>query len=173
MGGIIWLGLFIKKLSRFLSKNRCICGDYRAGIDEYYEGKNEIANAQDEVNKANDDLAKVEDDYELFKQEVNKLEDGKYSSLYRKQNSGLIVYNTLSQMYDKLRFSMAALFVIVGLLVCYSAMSRIDNDQSKLIGTKKALGISEKDVTKYYLTYTGVALLIGCLLGAILGYFEH
>lgn len=145
--------------------------DYSAGIDEYYEGKNEIANAQDEVNKANDDLAKVEDDYELFKQEVNKLEDGKYSSLYRKQNSGLIVYNTLSQMYDKLRFSMAALFVIVGLLVCYSAISRIVNDQSKLIGTKKALGISEKDVTKYYLTYTGVALLIGCLLGVILGYF--
>ncbi|MDO4797407.1 MAG: ABC transporter permease [Coriobacteriales bacterium] len=82
---------------------------------------------------------------------------------------------TLAQMFEdvlgRLRFSMASLFLIVGLLVCYSAIARIVNEQVVQIGTKKALGLFEREVTLSYLLYAALAVVAGVIVGVLAAVF--
>ena len=89
--------------------------------------------------------------------------------LSRQYNGGLMVVRQYCDLTDNLRFSMAALFIIIGLLVSYSSISRIVRDQIISIGTKKALGLRKKEITLSYLAYSGTAVFIGGLLGLVTG----
>ncbi len=86
-------------------------------------------------------------------------------------NGGYIGAETTFGMYDKLKYTMAILFIIIGVLVSFSTISRIVFEQKKLIGTKKAFGFSNKSVIFEYLTYVFSAVLIGAILGLILSRF--
>lgn len=77
----------------------------------------------------------------------------------------------ITDVFDRLRYNMASLFVIFGLLVCYSAVSRIVSEQTSLIGTKKALGLYNSEITMSYLLYTGIAATIGSVLGVLISRF--
>ena len=82
----------------------------------------------------------------------------------------LTVTRSISIILNSIRYSLAGLFFIVGILVCYSAVTRLVFSQMKLIGVKKALGLTQKEVTLYYLFYTGIAAFTGCILGTGVGY---
>ena len=84
----------------------------------------------------------------------------------RAHNGGIMFAQTLIDILERLRYTMAVLFVVVGLLVCYSAMSRMVNEQVVQVGTKKALGLFVREVTVGYLAYAAVAVLLGLVLGA-------
>lgn len=89
----------------------------------------------------------------------------------RTYNGGVGALDIIGDSFYKMRFSMAALFLIVGLLVCYSAVSRIVYDQTTRIGTKKALGLTNKEITLSYLAYSGVSVLVGGVLACIVSVF--
>lgn len=76
---------------------------------------------------------------------------------------------------NKIQFNsgitLASLFVVVGLLVCYSALTRIINGQTKLIGAKKALGMKEREIRLFYFGFSGIALFAGAALGILFGIF--
>ncbi len=94
-----------------------------------------------------------------------------YTVTPRMYNSAIIALKLTSDSFYKTRFSMAALFLIVGLLVCYSAVTRIVHDQVQKIGTKKALGMSGRSITVSYLVYSGLAVLIGGIVSFIISVF--
>ena len=89
----------------------------------------------------------------------------------RSTTSGAIALNNIVNLTNNLRVVMASLFVIVGLLVCYSAISRIVHEQVTQIGTKKAVGFRDGEITACYLAYTLMAVLIGLTLGVICSSF--
>lgn len=144
---------------------------YYDNLNKYNKGLNDIKKAENDLKDAELDLQEAIDLYNDFIDKTKDFEDGKYGTTYRKQNTGIIISDAMLTMFDKLRYSMAALFVVVGLLVCYSVISRIVNNQIVNIGTKKALGFNRKQITIYYLSYTGIATLVGCILGVLVGYF--
>lgn len=92
-------------------------------------------------------------------------------TLDRAHNGGIVMAQMLMSILDKLRYSMASLFVIVGLLVCYSAIARIVNENMMSIGTKKALGIFVSEVTASYLLYAGIAVCAGVIAGVLVALF--
>lgn len=94
-----------------------------------------------------------------------------YTVTPRMYNSAIIALKLTGDSFYNTRFSMAALFLIVGLLVCYSAVTRIVHDQVQKIGTKKALGMSGKSITVSYLAYSGTAVLIGGISSLIISVF--
>ena len=94
-----------------------------------------------------------------------------YTVTPRMYNAGIIAVKIIGDTFYNTRFSMAALFLVVGLLVCYSAVTRIVHDQAIRIGTKKALGMSSRSITASYLTYSGIAVLIGGILSLIISVF--
>ena len=59
-------------------------------------------------------------------------------------------------------------FFLVAALVCMTTMSRMIEEQRTQIGVLKGLGYSEWIIMSKYLTYSGSAALIGCMLGFFL-----
>lgn len=131
----------------------------------------EIQDAEEKLEDAKKKYEEGLKNYQLYKEKTLDIEDFGSSVIIRKYNSSLYICEELSGSFYRMCFSMASLFVAVGLLVCYSVLSRIVSDQTILIGTKKAMGMSDRTIKKYYLSYTLVALIIGCLLGGLFGYF--
>ena len=137
--------------------------EYEEGLIKVAEGREKLARATEYYNTA---VAQFED----YKAQTDQLVEYSCTIIGRGQSSGVLVGSVFSEMLSKLRYSMASLFLIVGILVCYSAVSRIVNDQMISIGTKKALGLNQKEITRYYMTYTMLATLIGVILGLVGGY---
>ena len=158
------------------------------GWYEYYQGvatyESKIAEAEQEIA---DGEAKIEDakkQVEDGKQEValNKpmLEGAKaalaemvkynWTVLPRAYNSGATEVSTFCAVTANLSISMAALFIIVGLLVSYFAVSRIVHEQIVRIGTKKALGFRQGEITSSFLWYSGIAVTVGAIVGALIAF---
>ena len=140
----------------------------KAKLDAYdakaaaYEAKIAAAKAKYKAGAAK--LAKAKDNLKFIK-------NYDWTIITRENNGGQMVIQRFCDLTDNLRYSMATLFIIIGLLVSYSSISRIVKDQIVSIGTKKALGVRRREITLSYLAYSGVAVAIGSLLGLFLGTF--
>lgn len=66
---------------------------------------------------------------------------------------------------------LGAFFFIFGLLVAFSTVLRIVQDEAQIIGTKLANGFTRKAVTAKYIRYTSIAVLIGSVLGIGTAFF--
>lgn len=140
----------------------------KAKLDAYdakaaaYEAKIAAAKAKYKAGAAK--LAKA-------KEKLKFIKNYDWTVITRENNGGQMVIQRFCDLTDNLRYSMATLFIIIGLLVSYSSISRIVKDQIVSIGTKKALGLRRREITLSYLAYSGVAVAIGSVLGLLLGTF--
>ena len=100
---------------------------------------------------------------------VDELREYDWIVLPRTYNGGVMEATVFSNVATSLSFSMAALFVIVGLLVSYSAVGRIVHERVVQIGTKKALGLRDGEITTSFLAYAGAAVVLGAAVGAAVG----
>lgn len=143
-----------------------------AGQATVSSGKARIASAQSTLDGKKTELESAQEQYN---QGVQQLEDAKkqvsetvqmnWITTSNHYNGTIQAANEIVGMLYRLRFSMASLFVIVGLLVCYSAVSRIIHEQVSQLGTKKAIGFKNSEVTLSYLAYSALAVAIGAILG--------
>ena len=159
------------------------------GWSQYYNGQatleSEVAYAEEQLAEGEAAIEEAKKQIEEGKAEVTenkpKLEDAKaqldemikydWTVLPRGYNSGAVEVSTFSGVTNNLSISMAALFIIVGLLVSYFAVSRIVREQMTQIGTKKALGFRKGEITISFLLYSGIAVLAGSIIGAIVAFF--
>lgn len=86
-------------------------------------------------------------------------------------NNCYIIIEMTSDIFSKLRLSLAGTFIILGLFITFFAISRLVHDFSKQIGTKKALGFSTSQITWFYIAYVSIAVIVGSLIGMILSRF--
>lgn len=82
-----------------------------------------------------------------------------------------VVPTNLTVSLGNVKNILVSVFLIIGLLICYSSIIRMVNDQTYLIGTKIAMGIRLGAIRFQYCLYTGSAVAIGCLTGSFLGRF--
>lgn len=139
--------------------------------DTLVEKEQELADARQRYDDAQVEHLKGEEQYEKLQNTVAGLRQYKASVLMRENNGSAAMSTVVVEMYDKLRFHMAALFLIVGILVCYCAVSRIVHQQTVLIGMKKAFGLHQWEITRGYLLYAGTAALAGSVVGLLLSRF--
>ena len=69
-----------------------------------------------------------------------------------------------------LSYSMAIIFVIVAITVCYAAISRMISESSALMGMQKALGFTSKEIRSHFMAYSILCGIWGALEGWICGY---
>lgn len=91
--------------------------------------------------------------------------------LTRQDNGGCSMAEMVTTVYSRAKYNLAIVFVVIGLLVCYFAVSRIVYKHEALIGTKKALGFTSKEITHSYLIYSGIAALLGIIIGLLVARF--
>ncbi len=65
----------------------------------------------------------------------------------------------------------ALIFILVGALVIYATIGRIVDEQRKLVGATKALGLYRREIFQKYLMFGVGGTIIGMILGVVGGYF--
>ncbi len=133
------------------------------------EGKQQLKDAQEQLNRMKEML-----DGSVFRQlsvATSELKDYSSAVLTKSHNPTNASAMTMLTIFGGIRISLASLFFIVGILVCYSALSRIIYSHITLLGTKKALGLMKREITLSYMFYGLFAAVMGCILGLLLGYF--
>ena len=139
------------------------------GEQKIADGEAEIKKAKEQIKKGKAEIAEKEPLLEEAKEKVASLKKYDWTVASRSYNGGVVEVSTFADVTNHLSFSMAALFVIVGLLVSYSAMSRIVREQIMQIGTKKALGLRSREITASFLAYAARAVVFGAIVGLIVG----
>ena len=69
-----------------------------------------------------------------------------------------------------LSYSMAIIFVIVAVTVCYAAISRMISESSTLMGMQKALGFTSEEIRTHFMAYSIFCGIWGALEGWLFGY---
>ncbi|MDO4806954.1 MAG: hypothetical protein Q4A07_06875 [Coriobacteriales bacterium] len=128
------------------------------------EGKEQLKEKSAELD---DGKVQLEDAKEQF----NKMVAYEWVVLPRQANGSVQGLVMITSMMDNVKWAMASLFILVGLFVCYSAISRLVHEQIVQIGTKKALGFREGEVTRGYLGFSGLAVLLGVVASVALAIF--
>ena len=127
---------------------------------ELEEGKNTVKEKTVELEEGKEKLAKA-------KEQAGAMMFMSWIVTDRMTASGSIALTNIINLTNNLRIVMASLFVVVGLLVCYSALSRIVHEQVTQIGTKKAVGFRAGEITSSYMAYTILAVILGVGLGIV------
>ena len=135
--------------------------ELQAAYEQLVEAKKEIDNAENEADeKKTLDLG----EFDVF---------GEIENVYLSMTSQAVVYlcsvDVVTNIFHKMGYSLAGLFVVVGVFVCYSTITRLVHSQRVLMGTKKAIGFSDFEITVFYLMYVLLASICGCILGVIIG----
>lgn len=125
-------------------------------LDEYKTMSNEY------IEESNKIKATIE-------KELSEIIDKDYSILTRNDNGSVFAASILSDLFNKLKYNFACMFIVIGFMICYSTVSRLVFIDIKRIGTKKALGFSPKEISKSYLFYILIVTSLGCVLGVLLG----
>ncbi|MGN1104675.1 MAG: FtsX-like permease family protein [Candidatus Coproplasma sp.] len=122
-----------------------------------------------------DQLTELRDAANEYKDAKAKREDivryDNWTIQKRTDNPSVMMAKFCAQSSKKLCFSMSLLFVFVGLLVCYTSVSRNVNEAKQLTGVQKALGFRPWEIATHYLLYSALAVVLGCVLGYALGFF--
>ena len=139
------------------------------GEQKLTDAEQEIESAKADINDAKAQIAENEPKLKDAQAELDEMGEFEWTVMPRKYNAGASETSVFSDVTNNLSISMAALFIIVGLLVSYSAVSRIVHEQITQIGTKKALGLRAKEITLSFLWYSGIAVLAGAIIGTIVG----
>ncbi|MGN1062240.1 MAG: FtsX-like permease family protein, partial [Candidatus Scatosoma sp.] len=135
----------------------------------------ESASAAVRLTRDTDELADLEAAVKEFQDAKQKRQDfvryENWSVQKRTDNPSVATAKFYAQSSNKLCFSMSLLFVFVGLMVCYTSVSRNVNEAKVTTGVQKALGFRVREIMAYYMAYSVIAVIMGAVLGYLLGYF--
>lgn len=119
------------------------------------EGEQQLADAQTKI----DDAQKQLDDLTL----------GKWYVFNRNDNPGYTSYGEDAKRIDNLANVFPLFFLLVAVLVSFTTMTRMVEEQRLEIGTLKGLGYSRSQIAFKYVIYAATAAGIGSVVGAIFG----
>ena len=145
---------------------------------EFEEGKQnleqkriELEDARQEMERSRAELEDARKALEDARAQVEKMEETEWVVMPRRENGGVQNVDTLVDTMSTVRWAMALIFVIIGLFVCYSAISRLVHDEVLQIGAKKALGFRTSEIASLYLFFSGFAVVFGTIFAVFVAVF--
>lgn len=151
--------------------------EYLDATIELENGKNALAKAKQTIDDSQKELDEHIKEYENNKDKYNEFvgvidQVKDYGTVVqtRNVNPGYIYVELLSDIVSKLKTNLGGLFLIISLFICYSVITRNVHVQVKQIGTKKSLGLSQKEITLSFVLYAAITVVIGGSIGIVLAY---
>ena len=94
-----------------------------------------------------------------------------YALLTRDDSPSVSVLQTITDMFAKFKVNVSLPFLVICMLICFSVILRLTDDEARQIGIQLALGTEGREVMAVYLAFSAVPGLLGSVLGALLGSF--
>ncbi|WP_308533735.1 FtsX-like permease family protein [uncultured Peptoniphilus sp.] len=138
-----------------------------------YKGQRDLAEGQREYEdkslEAEEKIKDAKEDIKKGKRYLNIMKQPRYSITPLYLVNDINTYIDYSRRVDGLSLIFPVFFFAVALLVSFTTMTRMVEDERILIGTYKALGYSQKEISSKYFLYGSLASLIGGTIGGIWG----
>lgn len=94
----------------------------------------------------------------------------KWYVLDRNANLGYVDYGSAADRMDAIAQVFPVIFILVAILICFTSMSRMVEEQRSYMGTMKALGYSKITIAVKFLLYSILASIIGGIIGLFIGF---
>ncbi len=140
--------------------------EYNTKKAEYEAEKKSVEEELESAKKQLDD-AKAELDSAMA--EIDSMEEAKYYILTRETNYGYVSFENDTKIVYAISSVFPVFFFLVAALVCNTTMSRMVVEERGQIGILKALGFKRAEIHLSYLLYSGIAAILGCVFGFLLG----
>ena len=102
---------------------------------------------------------------------LDALGECKWVVLNDRGNAGYMYADTSAGNLSKLSLSFSLIFIAVGALVIYATIGRMVEEQRRLIGATKAMGLFNREIFGKYLSFGVGGTMLGVVLGILLSYF--
>lgn len=147
--------------------------EYEAGKAQLDEGYSQLESGRAEYGSSlaefTEKISEGETKIADAEKELEKLKAPDTYVLGRNTNIGYACFESDSEIVAQVARIFPLFFILVAALVCMTTMSRMVEEQRTEIGTLKALGYSEASIMGKFMFYSGLASVIGCVLGFAVG----
>ena len=138
------------------------------GEIELAEAEQELADGEKELEDAKAELADGEAEFADAQADAEELKESGWIISGRNEVGDVRGVETIVKAIFGLSYAMSAVFLIVSVLVCFAAITRVIREQRVLIGAQKALGFTAGELFKHYTLYNLVCAVLGVLVGWLL-----
>lgn len=172
-----------------LAKGEAQLAEGQATLDqEQAKGKAELADAKEKLETGQADYEKAAAEFETQKKDAEKkISDGEadladakkelaelakpeYFVFDRSVNPGYAEYSDNADRISAIAQVFPVFFFLIAALVCLTTMTRMVDEQRLQIGTLKALGYTNGDISIKFMLYASLASVIGTIVGLLIGY---
>ena len=106
----------------------------------------------------------------MIESQLPKIDDVKYYFFDRNDNPGYSEFYDVVKRINSIATVFPIVFFIVAVLICLTTMTRMVEENRIEIGTMKALGYSNSEISIKYILYASLASILGGILGVIIGF---
>ena len=134
---------------------------YEQGLKQLEEGERQYAEGQAAWNEGERKLQDARDKLEA-------IGGSRWVVLNDRGNAGFLYAEANFEKLSSLSMSFSSIFLVVGALVIYATVGRMVEQQRKLVGATKAMGLYNREVLAKYLYFACTATMLGVGLGVLL-----
>ena len=129
----------------------------------------EIVDGEKEIEKNKKKLQDAKEEIDDEQEKLNKMEEAKYYFFDRTDNFGYSGVGDAINSLDKIASVFPVFFFLVAIMICLTTMTRMVEENRTEIGTLKALGYSNLEISKKFVVYASLASISGSILGILVG----
>ena len=152
--------------------------EWYAGGEEYLDGLTLYENGKKQLEKGEREYAEGKAEYDDGVQrldEAKELRDQlglcRWVVLNDRGNAGYMYTDANVLNLSRLSLSFSLIFIGVGALVIYATIGRLVEEQRKLVGATKAMGLYNREIFGKYLLFGMGGAMLGAVLGVLLSYY--
>lgn len=132
-------------------------------VEELGYGNEEININKKKLLEAKDEITSKE------KEAIDSIEECKYYFFDRTDNQGYLGYKDSINCLGNIASVLPVFFFLVAILICLTTMTRMVEENRLEIGTLKALGYNDLEISWKYIIYASLASISGSILGIVIG----
>lgn len=132
--------------------------EYQEGVDKLREAEAELEDSKKELDDAKAELADA-------KKEAEDIQLKDWIISIRNDVGDVRGVKTIVDGIFGLSYSMSIIFLLVAIVVCHAAISRMIDEQRTLIGAQKALGFASGEILNHYMLYNTLCAILGIMIG--------
>lgn len=133
------------------------------------EARATLAAQQQELTANQEKLTAAQEALEQGKADIAAIKTPQYIITERNSYPGFGEFTSLSDRIDAIGNVFPVFFFLIGILITFTTITRMVEEDRKEIGTLKALGYRNSEIAQKYLLYAFLTGAIGTVLGIVVG----
>lgn len=145
--------------------------EYLDGLTRFQKGKKQLEEGEREIAEGEQKIEDAEKELSEARKKLDEIGACRWVVFNDNGNPGFVYAEGNADKLSSLSMSFSTIFLVVGALVIYATIARMVEQQRKLIGVNKALGLFSREIFAKYLFFACSAVMLGVGFGILLAYF--